>query len=636
MQTKAKSGPAFPAEAGPAEAGPAEAGPAEAGPAEAGPADSIPVGAAFLGVENSLEGKLWLERGVDGRAAMALAQRLGVPEMVARVLAGRDISLDAAPAFLNPTLRDLMPNPSKLTDMDRAAERIAAAIVQGEAVGIFGDYDVDGATSSALLVRFIRAVGGRTLNYIPDRLKEGYGPNAPALAKLARDGASIVLTVDCGTAAHAPLAEARAQGLDVIVVDHHTAEARLPPAFAVVNPNRLDDESGQGHLAAVGVAYLLVVAVNRELRSSGWYKTRPEPDLMQWLDLVALGTVADVVPLSGLNRALVTQGIKVMARRANAGLAALSDVAGIDEAPAAYHLGFVFGPRVNAGGRVGAPELGARLLACDDISEATTIAHKLNQLNRERQTIEAAVLDDAMERIKADSAGALVFTAGEGWHPGVVGIVASRLKDRYNRPACVLALDPDTGLATGSGRSVTGVDLGAMVIAASQAGIIEKGGGHAMAAGFTVAAAKLDEFRAFLDERIAQRVEEAGIRPTLRLDGALSTAGADITLAESLAELGPFGSGNPEPRFALANVRVTYADRVGENHVRCTLESSEVGKGAGGKLAGICFRSTDRPLGQALLAAGGKPMHVAGRLRVNTWQGRSSAQLMIDDAQPLW
>jgi single-stranded-DNA-specific exonuclease len=599
-------------------------------------AQALPAEAAFLGVENSLEGKLWLERAVDGRAAMALAQRLGVPEMVARVLAGRDISLDAAPAFLNPTLRDLMPNPSKFTDMDRAAERIAAAIVQGEAVGIFGDYDVDGATSSALLVRFIRAVGGRTLVYIPDRLKEGYGPNAPALAKLANDGASIVLTVDCGTAAHTPLAEARAHGLDVIVVDHHTAEARLPPAFAVVNPNRLDDDSGQGHLAAVGVAYMLVVAINRELRAGGWYAKRPEPDLMQWLDLVALGTVADVVPLAGLNRALVTQGTKIMARRANAGIAALSDVAGVDEAPSAYHLGFVFGPRVNAGGRVGTPGLGAKLLATDDASEAMTIAHKLNQLNRERQEIEAAVLDDALDRIAADSGGpgALVFTTGEGWHPGVVGIVASRLKDRYNRPACVLALDPDTGLASGSGRSVSGVDLGAMVIAAGQAGIIEKGGGHAMAAGFTVAAGRLAEFRAFLDERIDARVREAGIRPTLKLDGALTTAGAYLDLAESLAELGPFGSGNPEPRFALAHARVTYADRVGENHVRCTLESPEGGPKS--KLSGICFRSTDRPLGQALLAAGGKSMHVAGRLRVNSWQGRSSAQLLIEDAQPLW
>jgi single-stranded-DNA-specific exonuclease len=592
---------------------------------------------AFLGVENSLEGKRWLERPADGRTALALAQRLQLPELVARVMAGRGIGLDDAPAFLNPTLRDLMPNPSQLTDMDRAAERIAAAIVQGEVIGVFGDYDVDGATSSALLARFIRAVGGKSTVYIPDRLKEGYGPNANAMAQLARDGASVVLTVDCGTAAHEPLKAARDLGLDVIVADHHTAEASLPPAFAVVNPNRLDDDSGQGHLAAVGVVYLLVVAVNRALRAGGWYKDRTEPDLIQWLDLVALGTVADVVPLSGLNRALVTQGLKIMARRANAGLAALADVGGVDEAPGAYHLGFILGPRVNAGGRVGSPDLGSRLLATDNSAEAKDIATRLDALNRERQDIERAVLDDALDRLGADpeAKGAVVFTAGEGWHPGVVGIVASRLKERYNRPACVLAIDEQGAFATGSGRSISGVDLGSMVIAAHQAGIIEKGGGHAMAAGFTVATNKLADFRAFLDERIAERVAEAGIQPTLHLDGALTTMGADLSVAETLQQLGPFGSANPEPRFALAGVRVTYADRVGENHVRCTLESPEGGPGKN-RLAAISFRSTDRPLGQALLAANGQPMHVAGKLRVNTWQGRSSAQLLIDDAQPLW
>jgi len=336
----------------------------------------------------------------------------------------------------------------------------------------------------------------------------------------------------------------------------------------------------------------------------------------------------------------VTQGLKVMARRANAGIAALADVAGVDEAPGAYHLGFILGPRVNAGGRVGTPDLGSRLLATENSAEAKDIASRLDALNRERQDIERAVLDDALDRIAADAhangtKGAVVFTAGEGWHPGVVGIVASRLKERYNRPACVLAIDEQGAFATGSGRSISGVDLGSMVIAAHQAGIIEKGGGHAMAAGFTVATGKLGDFRAFLDERIAQRVAEAGIQPTLKLDGALTTMGADLAVAETLQQLGPFGSANPEPRFALAGVRITYADRVGENHVRCTLESPEGGPGKS-KLAAISFRSTDRPLGQALLAADGKPMHVVGKLRVNTWQGRSSAQLLIDDAQPLW
>ncbi len=588
---------------------------------------------AYLGVESSLEGKLWIMRRVDDRLALTMAQRLMVPDIVARVMAGRDISLDRASAFLTPTLREMLPNPSQLTDMDRAAERVATAIMQGEKVGIFGDYDVDGATSSALLGRFISAVGGQWQVHIPDRLKEGYGPNTPALLKMRQDGVSIVLTVDCGTAAYEPIAEAGAAGLDVIVVDHHTAEPKLPTAFAVVNPNRLDDESGEGQLAAVGVAFLLAIAVNRVLREKGWFGERPEPNLMQWLDLVALGTVCDVVPLNGLNRALVTQGLKVMAGRGNPGLTALADVGGVDESPGAYHLGFIMGPRVNAGGRVGTPDLGSRLLATNDHAEAKDIAIRLDALNRERRDIEQAVLDQALDQMTddPDAAGVVAFVSGQGWHPGVVGIVASRLKDRYNRPACVLAVDDKSALATGSGRSVTGVDLGAAVIAAHQAGIIEKGGGHKMAAGFTVRVDQLQAFRAFLNERIGAHIAEAGIVPTLKLDGSLTTAGADLQTAEKLQQLSPFGSGNAEPRFVVPSANVVYADRVGENHVRCTLESAE-----GGRLAGICFRCTDRPLGQALLEANGRPMHVAGRLRVNTWQGRSSAQLMIDDAAPLW
>jgi len=588
---------------------------------------------AFLDVEQSLEGKRWLVREVDDRIQLAMAQRLALPDLVARVMAGRGVDLDGARSFLEPTLRDLMPNPSALTDMDRAAERVAVAIMQGERIGIFGDYDVDGATSSALLGRFIAAAGGQWQAYIPDRLKEGYGPNTPALLGLAEKGASLVLTVDCGTAAFEPLLAARDAGLDVIVVDHHTAEPKLPAAFAVVNPNRLDDDSGEGALAAVGVAFLLVVAVNRVLRDQGWYAERPEPNPMRWLDLVALGTVCDVVPLQGLNRALVTQGLKVMAGRTNPGLVALSDVGGLDEAPGAYHLGFILGPRVNAGGRVGSPELGTRLLSTEDAAEAKDIALRLDALNRDRRDIEAAVLDQALDQMAADdhAAGAVAFVSGQGWHPGVVGIVASRLKERFNRPACVLAIDDEGRFATGSGRSIGGVDLGATVIAAHQAGIIEKGGGHKMAAGFTVATDRVADFRAFLNERIGARIESAGIRPTLMLDGSMTTRGADLRTAEMLQQLGPFGSGNAEPRFVVVNANVVYADRVGDTHVRCTLESPE-----GGKLAGICFRCTDRPLGQALLEAQGRPMHVAGRLRVNTWQGRSSAQLMIDDAQPLW
>lgn len=590
-----------------------------------------PAAEAFLGVEQSAEGKRWLLRAVDDRAALTLAQRLELPDAVARVLAGRGIGAEAAPGFLAPTLRELMPDPSRLQDMDAAAERLAAAVMQGEQLAVFGDYDVDGATSSALVRRFVEAVGGRCRTYIPDRLREGYGPNAPALLELARDGVSLVVTVDCGTAAHEPLTAARDAGLDVVVIDHHTAEAGLPPAVAVVNPNRIDDDSGEGHLAAVGVAFLLIVAVNRELRRAGWYASRPEPDLTQWLDLVALGTVCDVVPLTGLNRALVAQGLKVIQRRANPGLRALADVAGINEMPAAYHLGFVLGPRVNAGGRVGAADLGSRLLTTSDATEADAIARQLNGFNRDRQDIEAAVLNDALAALESDLPGAAVFAVGAGWHPGVIGIVASRLKDRYNRPACVIAVDPDTGLGTGSGRSVPGVDLGAAVIAARQSGLLERGGGHRMAAGFTVAEGKLAAFRAFLDERVRTRVAEAGIVPSLHVDGVLTAGGANLDLIGALERLAPFGSGNAEPRFVIPSARVAFADVVGTDHVRCTFESPE-----GGRLAGICFRAVDRPLGRALLTADGRPIHVAGRLRANTWQGRTSAQLFVDDAAPLW
>ena len=593
--------------------------------------DAMTEPAAYLNVDQSAEGQRWLLRDTDERTALALSQRLDIPDAVGRVMASRGIGLDDGASFLAPTLRELLPDPSHLNDMDVAAERLAAAIMQDEGLAVFGDYDVDGATSSALFKRFVESVGGRCRIYIPDRLREGYGPNAPALLELAEGGASVVVTVDCGTAAHEPLAVVRDAGLDVIVVDHHTAEAQLPPAVAVINPNRLDDDSEHGQMAAVGVAFLLIVAVNRTLREAGWYKDRPEPDLTQFLDLVALGTVCDVVPLTGVNRALVTQGLKVIGRRRNAGLRALADVSGVSEMPEAYHLGFVFGPRVNAGGRVGASDLGAQLLTTDDPAEANKLAQRLDTFNSERREIEAQVLAEALDSLIDNPPGAVVFALGEGWHPGVIGIVASRLKERYNRPACVIAVDKETGLGTGSGRSVTGVDLGAGIIAARQAGLLERGGGHRMAAGFTVTADQLTAFRAFMDERVAERVEEAGIVPTLRLDGAVTAMGANLELIEALECLGPFGSGNPEPRFVIPAARITFADVVGKDHVRCTLESPE-----GGTLKGICFRCVDRPIGKVLLTAEGRPVHVAGRLRANSWQGRTSAQLFVDDAAPLW
>ena len=585
-------------------------------------------GQAYLGVERSLSGRLWHDRGGDQRTAVALAQQLGVPEIVGRVLAARGIGIEQAEGVLNPTLKAAMPDPSHLLDMDRAAERIAEAVVDGEAVAVFGDYDVDGATSSALLQRFFAALERPLRIYIPDRAKEGYGPNAPALLALARDGVSLVITVDCGIMAFEPLAAAAAAGLDVIVVDHHQAEPRLPAAAAVINPNRLDQESEHGNLAAVGVAFLLVVAVNRCLRQRGWFAARPEPDLLQWLDLVALGTVCDVVPLTGLNRVLVAQGLKVLARRQNAGLAALADVAEIDNRPSTFHLGFLLGPRVNAGGRVGQADLGANLLISEDAGEARRIAERLDALNRERQEIEAEVLNrasDEVERQKLAEAP-LIFIAGEDWHLGVVGIVASRLRERYHRPAFVLARG-DAEIK-GSGRSVPGIDLGAAVTAARQAGLLLAGGGHAMAAGITLAAERFDDVAAFLSERIASQFQDAPPSNGLAIDGSLKAAGATRELFETLEAAGPYGAGYPVPRFALPAVDVVNARIVGKGHVSLMLAGAE----GRGRLRAISFRSADRALGQALLQASGRRFHIAGQLRADDWQGRRGVQLHLDDA----
>jgi single-stranded-DNA-specific exonuclease len=580
-----------------------------------------------LGVERSLGGKRWLDGAGDARAGLALAQSHGLPEIVGRLLAARGVPSDGVAAYLEPRLAALLPDPSHLLDMDRAVARLLAAVEGGEKIAVFGDYDVDGATSSALLARFFRALGVALRVYIPDRRTEGYGPNAPALAKLKDEGCRVVVTVDCGITAYEPLKFAKEQGLDVIVIDHHVAEAGLPAAVAVVNPNRIDETSPHRQLAAVGVAYLLVVALNRALRADGFYQRagRPEPNLLSWLDIVALGTVADVVPLTGVNRALVAQGLKVLAKRDNAGLRALADVARLDEAPAAYHLGFVLGPRVNAGGRVGEAELGARLLASDDDAEARAIALRLDAYNRERQKVEETILNDALARAERELSGPVAFVSGEGWHAGVIGIVASRLKDRFNRVSCVAAIQ--NGVATGSARSMPGFDLGAAVIAARQSGLLTAGGGHAMAAGFSCAADKLPHFRAFLEERVARHVVDTGAVPTLTIDGQLEAGGASLDLVREIARLGPFGSGNSEPRFVISGVRVARADPVGTGHVRCTLAGA-----TGGRLAGIAFRCLDGPLGHALMDRAGPPLHVAGRLGENVWQGRSSVQIVIDDA----
>jgi single-stranded-DNA-specific exonuclease len=593
-----------------------------------GAASAATAASPFLGVERSVCGRRWRLRGADRRAAEMIAERLDLPEMIGRLLAQRDIDFENAPGFLAPRLRDQLPNPSQLRDMDAAVARLVRAVLTGEMIAVFGDYDVDGAASAALLKRFFGAVGARSCVYVPDRQREGYGPNLPALLRLRENGARIIVTVDCGTSAHGPLAAAADVGIDVIVVDHHVAEPILPRAAAVVNPNRFDEESPHGGLAAVGVAFLLVVAVNRGLRQTGWYGGgRAEPDLFGWLDLVALGTVCDVVPLTGLNRALVAQGLKVARRRKNPGIAALATVAGINEPLDAYHLGFLIGPRVNAGGRVGAADLGARLLATDDPVLAAGLARRLDGYNVERRDIETRVLAAAIGAVEnAPQSPALVFAAGENWHPGVIGIVAARLRERYQRPACVVAVTG--GIAKGSGRSIPGLALGPVVIAARRAGLLIDGGGHAMAAGFTAAADKLDALSAFLAERLGDGLDPEVLVPELQVDGALALAAAQRSLIDQIDRIAPFGAANPEPRFVFPAVRVAHAEAVGNGYLRCDLADPL----DGGRLAGITFRSAETPLAGFLSETRGAAIHLAGHLRRDHWRGGDAVRLSIDDA----
>ncbi|PWR24086.1 single-stranded-DNA-specific exonuclease RecJ [Zavarzinia compransoris] len=586
-----------------------------------------------LGVERSFAGRPWRFRVGDEREALALAQATGLDAVTARVLVGRGLSIETVDRFLNPSLRADMPDPARLKDMERAAARLADAVIAGEEIAVFGDYDVDGATSAAVLIRYFKALRRPLRLYVPDRQREGYGPNVAALEFLAREGVRLVIAVDCGTLAFQPFEAARAAGLEIIVSDHHQAEPLLPAVHALVNPNRLDDESGLGHLAAVGVTFLLVVALNRDLRRRGFFGDGAPPDLMALLDLVALGTVADVVPLTGLNRTFVTQGLKVMAARGNAGIAALMDVARVDTAPTAYHLGYLLGPRVNAGGRVGQADLGAQLLATDDPEFATALAARLDALNRERQAIEKEVEAAAVEAVESrlargNGVGPLVLAAGAGWHPGVVGIVASRLKERYRRPTFVLSIIED-GRAKGSGRSIPGIDLGAAVAAARATGLIDEGGGHAMAAGITVPTARLDDLEHFWAGRFETLVEHALARDGLKIDAAIGLAGISGDLVARLAQVAPFGQGNPEPRFVLPAVRIAHAAPMGKGHLRLRLED------AGGRSAeAVAFRSGDGAVveGLAAAAARGAPVHLAGHVRAEIWQGRSRLRLMIEDA----
>ena len=565
---------------------------------------------------------------MDEGLALSLSQRFDLPDIVGRILAARGVGIDETAGFLEPRLRDLMPDPSHLIGMDEAAERLVDALQDQEPIGIIADYDVDGATSCALLTRHLRAFGADVHFDVPDRLDEGYGPSGKAFARLEARGCQLVLVLDSGTTAFDPLQEAAENGHEVIVVDHHAAEERLPEALAVINPNRLDQESPLKDLAAVGVTFMLSVALNRAYRKRQQDPARSEPDLRQWLDLVALGTVCDLVPLTGLNRAFVTQGTRIAAKRGNPGLSALSKVANLDKAPDAGSFGFLLGPRINAGGRTGQSSLGAHLLTEENESSITTIAAELDALNHERRRIEKSVLSAADRQLQPSLASSpVLIAAGEGWSPGVVGIVASRLVERYHRPALVIGLED--GVGKGSGRSVKGFDLGGAVIEARQAGLLIKGGGHPMAAGLTIASDQIEAFKAFAADRMIKAFGP-GLPPPpdLMIDTTLGVSGLTLKLGEALEHLAPFGRGNAEPRLLIQDATLQGVRRIGENHLDAWLADS-----TGARIRAVGFRMADQPLGEALLSRGGRPVQLAGRLKIDHWQGRARPSFQIEDAR---
>jgi single-stranded-DNA-specific exonuclease len=573
---------------------------------------------AYLDVDASITGRRWLGPTLDAeRLAAAIAQAERLPLALCQTLACRNVSPEGAPAFLNPVLRDLLPDPLTLRDMGVAAGRLVSALDTGQRIAIFADYDVDGGASAALLIGWLRAMGKTATLYIPDRIDEGYGPNVAAMQMLGQSH-DVIFCVDCGTLSHEPIAAA---GCDVVVLDHHLGSETLPPAYAVVNPNRQDEGGDLAHLCAAAVVFLVLVEANRLLRGQG----RQGPDLMAMLDLVALATVADVAPLIGVNRALVRQGLKVMARRDRPGLRALADVAHLDAAPSTYALGFVLGPRVNAGGRIGQADLGARLLATDDLAEATALATRLNALNEDRRSIEAAVRAEAMAQAEMRGLdGPLVWAAGEGWHPGVVGIVAARLKEATNRPAIVIGFDGDDG--KGSGRSIAGVDLGAAIHRLAGEGLLVKGGGHKMAAGLSLTRAQLAPAMARLADLLVRQGSGSDGALDLPLTGILMPGAATADLVDQLDLAGPFGAAAPAPRFAFPSIAVA-AQRMGETHLRLQADG-----GTGNKLEAVAFGAFDGPLGPALISSGHRRFHLAGRLEINTWGGRRKVQLRLEDA----
>ena len=603
---------------------------------------------------HTASGLPWVLRAEDTRIAQAMAQQHGISESLACILAGRNIALDDVPQFLNPSLREYLPDPFHLLDMDKATARFKQAIDRGERIAVFGDYDVDGATSTALLVHYFAQLGVHIIPYIPDRMKEGYGPTIAAFEKLIDQGATLLVTVDCGTLAHEPIAYAKSRGVDVIVLDHHLSSGALPEAYAVVNPNRVDESSAHTNLAAVGVTFLTLIALNKTLRDAGCFgdergqksepamsprsgapmggqqaeqgafKKRKEPNLLALLDMVALGTVCDVMPLTGLNRAFVTQGLKVLAKRGNTGLAALADVSRFDETPNVYHLGFLLGPRINAGGRVGEAGLGVELLTTADSDHAGALATRLDQYNAERQAIESSVLEAALAQAETQANMPVILLAGEGWHAGVIGIVAGRIKEKYQRPTAVVALDNGNGKA--SARSVPGADFGAAVHAAHALGLIEGGGGHAMAAGFSLTQDQLPGLHAFLIQRMEAAVASYNEARVKKLDGWIACPSATLELLDEIALGGPYGLGHPGPRFAVRGASIVRTDTLKDKHIRVILTDPVLG----GRLTAIAFNAEGTTLGEWLKTA--KTLHLTGELKRNSWQGQDSVQFIIDDA----
>jgi single-stranded-DNA-specific exonuclease len=585
--------------------------------------------AGFLGVSTSLSGRAWRERPADSDLARRHAQRLGLSEPLAQALASRGVSDEAAASYLAPTLKALFPDPSSFLDMDRAAQILVDALVAERPMVVFADYDVDGASSAAELVRWFRAMGRDLPIYVPDRMTEGYGPSPAAFRRLRAEGAELVITVDCGAAAYDAIAAAGEIGLEVVVIDHHLMREDPPPAAAVVNPNRPGCGSGQGVLAAAGVTFVLLAALNREARRRSLFETRAEPDLRQWLDLAALGAICDVTALTGFNRALAAQGLKVMSGWTNPGLKALLEVAGSKGPAGTFHAGFILGPRINAGGRIGRSDLGARLLSSDDPEEVRALALELDALNAARKEVEAAVLEEAVGVIERQTNigpdAAVIVVAGEGWHPGVIGIVAGRLRERYRKPVMVIGVDPATGIGKGSGRSQTGANLGRAVQAAYEAGLVMAGGGHAMAAGLTMRADAVPELREFLCRALAEEGAQAAMMDVVDIDALITAGGATRALFEDFQRLQPFGPGNPEPMFAIADARVEQIIPLRGGHIRCLLRDP-----GGGRLKAVAWRSAETPLGRRLLAGGS--LHVTGRLKADDWNGRNGVELEIEDA----